>query len=334
MKTAFTICSNNYLAKAKVVADTFSQNHPEYNFCIFLVDQFIDIEIYKKLSTYTLIQADSVIQDLDALSERYNIVELSTAIKPSCAKYLFEKQSADVVIYLDPDLKIFNRFDEVENALVEHNFVLTPHFCSPIDDNKYPSDIDFIPFGIYNLGFIALKASKETYKLLDWWHERLMKYCFIRPEQGMFTDQLWMNYAPIYFDGAFIMKDLGYNMANWNLHERYLSHSTSTYLVNDIVKLKFFHFSHYDFNKPNTISKSQTRFKLDERPDLASLYEEYRTDLEKNNQFELGRIDSYYKSIYDKVQHDIRDKYEKEYYTFKRKLVNRFTVFLDKIIPD
>ena len=334
MKTAFTICSNNYLAKAKVVADTFSQNHPEYNFYIFLVDKLISIEIYKQISAYTLVEAESVINDLKELSEKYNIIELSTAIKPGCAKYLFEDKGAEVVVYLDPDLKIFNRFDEVEDALLEHNFVLTPHFCSPIDDNNYPSDVDFIAFGIYNLGFIALKASQETAKLLDWWHERLMKYCFIRPDKGMFTDQLWMNYAPIYFDGAFVLKDLGYNMANWNLYERHLLHSASGYLVNDEVKLKFFHFSHYDFNKPNMISKSQTRYSLDERPDLTDLYEGYQMDLERNNQFELGKIDSYYKKVYDEAQRIIREKQDKQYYTFKRKLINKFTVIVNKIILD
>ena len=41
MPIAFTICSNNYLAKARIAAETFLAKHNDYSFSIFLVDQFV-----------------------------------------------------------------------------------------------------------------------------------------------------------------------------------------------------------------------------------------------------------------------------------------------------
>jgi hypothetical protein len=334
MKVAFTICSNNYLAKAKVVADTFIENHPEYRFFLFLIDKRDTRVDYNEFSSYAFLEAQEAVAGLEDLARKYNIIELSTAIKPACALYLFEQHQAEIAFYLDPDLQIFNRFTEVEDALYTHNFVLTPHFCSPIDDGKYPSDIDLMVYGIYNLGFIALKNSSESIKLLTWWHERLMKYCFMRPSQGMFTDQLWMNYAPIYFQGAYVLKHLGYNMANWNLYERRLSEAQNRLVVNEEFQLKFFHFSHYQFHNPNTISKHQNRYTLESRSDLKNLFNGYQAKLVKNKQADLENIGGYYNEIYSKVQADIEKQKDLEYYTFKRKLKNKLNSVLSTVLGE
>ncbi|MFD2999152.1 hypothetical protein ACFS7Z_02180 [Pontibacter toksunensis] len=317
MKSAFTICSNNYLARAKVVADSFVEHHPEASFFIFLVDKFdpsLDYELFNK---YTLIPIHEVLHHVEELALKYNIIELSTAVKPAAFSYLLQMYGFETIAYLDPDLRIYSKFQEVENALQTHNIVLTPHFCSPVDDGKQPSDVDFIPFGIYNLGFIALKNSEETRSFLAWWHERLMKYCFIRPHDGMFTDQLWINYAPIFFEHCYVLKHLGYNMANWNLYERELSESEGGYLVNSVFDLRFYHFSHYKSNNPYSISDSQNRFTLEERQDLQKLYVDYHKALIQNKHEQFSQVVSYYKLMYD--GHKAAIKANEPPYSFKKK---------------
>jgi hypothetical protein len=318
MKTAFTICSNNYLARAKVVADSFVEYHPGSNFFIFLIDHLDPSLDYSLFNKYTLVQIKEVLNTVDKLAVRYNIIELSTAVKPAIFMYLFKRYRSDKIVYLDPDIEVFSEFLEVDDALFTHNIILTPHFCSPIDDGKYPSDIDFIQFGIYNLGFIALKNSKESLIFLKWWHERLMKYCFIKSDEGMFTDQLWINYAPVFFQKCYVLKHLGYNMANWNLYERALSESENGYVVNSEFKLKFYHFSHYKFDDPHSISDSQNRYTLDDREDLQKLYAYYHFKLQQNKHEQFSQVISYYKVKYDSHQTIIK-KHESSY-SLKQKI--------------
>jgi hypothetical protein len=66
---------------------------------------------------------------------------------------------------------------------------------------------------------------------------------------------------PALYDNYFILKHPGYNMANWNLHERQLFIEKTSF-VNDEYPLCFFHFSSYKFNNPEQICSYLTRYDL------------------------------------------------------------------------
>jgi len=336
MNVAFTICSNNYLAKAKVVADTFITHHPDYEFLFFLVDIIDNNLDYSTLGKYQLIQIHKIVPNIEELATKYNIVELNTAVKPAIFLYFLYKLNINTVIYLDPDLMIFNRFVEVEEELKKGNtnLVITPHFCSPIDDGKYPSEIDFMPFGLYNLGFIAIKNSIESKHFLKWWHERLMKYCYIQPDKAMFTDQLWVNYAPLFFNGVSILKHLGYNVANWNLYEREITVNDDVFYINQKYELKFFHFSNYQFDNPYIISKYQNRHNINDKPYLRLLIDKYQTQLIDNKQADFSKSKCYYNLFYLNNQAEIKTKADLEHYTFRRKLKNKVIYFVSSIFGE
>ncbi len=308
MLIAFTICSNNYLAKAQIAAETFKARHSDYSFFIFLVDKFIPEIDYTAIPNAEVISIGDVVDDIEELAKKYNIMELNTSVKPSVFKYLFKRYKSNYIIYLDPDVIVFNHFLEIENLFEKEdcNIIITPHFCSPIDDGKIPSDVHFSVFGLYNLGFIAIKYSSESQKFLQWWHDRLMKYCFIDPANGMFTDQIWVNYAPIYFEGVHILKHLGYNVANWNLYEREITRTNETYYVNGSEKLQFFHFSHYKFSNPHLISDRQNRHVIDDFEYLTEIIDKYQSKLIGNKHEYYKKLHSYYQLIYKSRQREIQ----------------------------
>ncbi|MEJ6981966.1 hypothetical protein WG906_15970 [Pedobacter sp. P351] len=301
MPAAFTICSNNYLAKARVAAETFLASNAGYEFYIFLVDECISEIDYDFIKGVKITAIKDIVGNIDELAVKYSIVELNTAVKPAIFSFLFKQYQHTHIFYLDPDLMIFDRFSEIEELFEEKNcnIIVTPHFCSPIDDGKIPSEVHFSLYGLYNLGFLAVKQCPESQKFLDWWHDRLMKYCFIDVQNGMFTDQIWVNYAPIFFDGVYILKHLGYNMANWNLYERELNKIDEKYYVNNYSKLKFFHFSHYKFHNPYILSSQQNRHNIDELPHIRQLIDLYQSKLIRNNQEYFSTIPCHYQQIYE-----------------------------------
>lgn len=292
MNVAFTLCSNNYLAQAKTLADSFRRYNQNYQFIIGLIDrkkESVDYNIFEPSVIATV--EELAIDGFDEMVLNYNIIELCTAAKPFYFKYIFEKYRANNVIYLDPDIMVYDNFGRVEEDLINYSIIVTPHVISPIElDNSYPDENLFLSHGIYNLGFLALSKTAETYLFLDWWAERLKVRAYINLKEGMFTDQLYVNLVPIYFKSVKIEFSVGFNMAYWNLHERKIKKIDGVYKVNGKENLLFFHFSSHNPLSSHIIAKGLSRYTLQTRSDLIGLFKEYDEILVKNRY-------EYYKNI-------------------------------------
>ncbi|AYB31322.1 glycosyl transferase [Chryseolinea soli] len=294
--TAFTICSTNYFAHARVLAKSWLQHHSDTSFYVFLVDELHAGVNYRFDERVVVIPiADVNIPTFDTLVQQYNIVELNTAVKPDVFFYLFERKGCQKVVYLDPDIKVYDRFDELSSALDQYSIIVTPHFTTPIDDGESTTDFRMLGSGLFNLGFIALSRIDAVRPFLTWWRDRLYKYCYYDLTRGMFYDQVWCNYVTVFFENYFILKDPGYNMANWNFHERRLSKTGSgNFRVNEKYPLYFFHFSGFRFEEPLKFSRYHSRYTFASRPDLREIYEDYHTDLGDNEAASLAKIPCVY----------------------------------------
>jgi hypothetical protein len=296
MKIALTICSINYLAQAKTFGQSLLQNNPDYTVIVGLVDKINEKNDFLDTFPFKIIEVEKIgIASFDAMYSKYNLTELNTAVKPFFIQYLFENNSEiSTVVYFDPDIFVYNKFEELENQLNDHDIVITPHITSPITDGFVPNEKDFLNTGLFNLGFIAVKRSQNSLDFLDWWMMRLREYCFMDIKNGLFVDQLWINLVPIFFKKVYILNHPGYNMAYWNLHERKITLSNNALGVNDSYPLVFFHFSGYKINKKHSISSYQNRYSFIQRPDLTPLFKEYATCLEKNKHQDFLNIPCFY----------------------------------------
>ncbi len=300
MEIAFTICSNNYLSLAKTLGDSFLKHHPSWKFIIGLVDELDDTFDYDFFSDFEIIKVSAInVNDFENMITKYNIIELNTAVKPTYISHIFKKYQATKLIYLDPDILVTSCFEEVITALNTTDIVITPHICSPIDDDFAPTDYHTLRGGVYNLGFIALARYEKIQYFVQWWHERVSKYGFCDFGKNMFYDQMWINYLPSLYDNYIILKHLGYNMANWNLHERKLTHkSEENFLINDKIPLRFFHFSGYKHDNPTKIASYLTRYNFDTRPDLKDLFSLYQANLIENKINETSKLKVLYKTLH------------------------------------
>lgn len=298
MTLIYTICSINYLAQALTLWQSLQKTNPEFRFVIGLMDRFTDkpeLDLRKYGNPEIVLVEDIGIDDFAGMCQRYNITELNTAVKPYFASYFLAQHSeVQNVIYLDPDIIVYQPLTHLLESLSLNNIVITPHICSPYHDNKRLNEEDHCNSGVYNLGFIAMRRSAETSRFLSWWSDRLHTKCRMDFKNGMFVDQLWINLAPIFFEKVKIEKHLGYNMAYWNLHERTITELGGTYWINNDHPLQFFHFSGYNIHTPEVLSVHQNRFQLSERADIQPLFEEYKTALTANGQTFFKQFRCYY----------------------------------------
>jgi hypothetical protein len=276
------------------VGDSLREHNPHYHFVIGLVDR-LPPEIEPSFwQPHELIPVEELaIEGFAEMVQRYDVVELNTALKPFYLEYLYQRDPAtEAVIYLDPDILVCASFESLAQLLRTHQIVVTPHSCT--FDNSATAiyyEQGMLGMGIYNLGFIGTSRGEETMSFLHWWQYRLREHCYQSGERGTFVDQLWLTLAPLYFP-VYVQKNPGYNMCYWNHFERALSQKEGRYLVNGRDELIFYHFSSYNPDEPDKIAvrrKSMTS-SFRERPDLKPIYEEYRARLLANGYLKVKRV--------------------------------------------
>ncbi|GGN00742.1 hypothetical protein GCM10010967_38800 [Dyadobacter beijingensis] len=293
MTIAFTICSINYLAQARTLGDSLKATNPDVRFFIGLVDTLQGVAFEDAYApSYPMIEIDKIeIRDFQEMCARYNITELNTAVKPFYFTYFFKHYpEAGNVIYFDPDIIVFQPITELKKSLAKHNAVLTPHINTPINDRLTPNELHHLNTGVYNLGFVAFSRSEENDRFISWWEEKLRYECLIDLCNGLFVDQNWMNFLPVFVPNTHIERNPGYNAAYWNLHERTFTQRDGHWYVNEENPLIFFHYSGYDPAKPDILSKYQDRFELSRRTDLTALFKLYKDSL-------IGNGNAYYRQF-------------------------------------
>lgn len=284
MTAACTVVSPNYLAFARVLSASYLAHHPGDRFFVLIVADTSDPAPFAGSTFEPVLLGEIGLPELRAAAMRYDILELNTNVKPAFLQYLFQRYALEAVVYLDPDIAVYAPLSPVFDLLrAGASAVLTPHITEPVEDGCSPSEQDHLYNGTYNLGFVALRRGEETDRLLAWWSARCLMLGFSEGRTGLFVDQKWMNLAPGLFAGVAILRDAGCNVAYWNLQERRLETTggtnAETYLVNEAVPLRFFHFSGIDPENAAQLSRNTDRFTLADRPDLHALFAEYRVAL-------------------------------------------------------
>ena len=271
---ACTIVAKNYLAYARVLAQSFLAQHPDGTFHVLIVDrrEWAPADGGDSFTSWYLEELG--IPGFLHLAFRYSILELATAVKPWFLRHLHEKTGAPAVAYFDPDILVTGKLDELYVRLRESDLVMTPHISMPIDDDRTPGERDFLLSGIYNLGFLGVAFNERTLSFVDWWHRRLYRECLHAVERGLFVDQRWMDFAPAFLDRVAMLREPGWNTAYWNLLHHRLEQRAGEWRI-DGLPLRFFHFSGYALERPEQISRYQNRFTLDDRPDLQPLFADY-----------------------------------------------------------
>lgn len=289
-KVVFTIVSKNYLHFARTLMESVRTQHPEWERFVLLVDENPGNLDLTKEPFQTIEVAELPLPDRKKFYFRYTIMELNTAVKPWMFEWLFGDRQAEYVVYLDPDIYLYQRLTEVESALSSGAaMVLTPHLTGSLDDAHRPHEVDILLAGTYNLGFLALRRDAQTDRFLSWWQSKLEFNCIVDHVHGFFVDQKWLDLAPGMFDKVAILRHEGYNVAYWNLAHRRLEKVGSRHTVNG-VSLVFYHFSGLDAKAPERLSKYQDRFRLDQLPVVEELVKDYLAHLQANGIQSTSRL--------------------------------------------
>jgi lipopolysaccharide biosynthesis glycosyltransferase len=251
-KAFCTIITNNYFSWALSLYDSLQEFDEDIILYVAVVDHTAhdhSAEIAgKKIKIITLNDLGSVKfakETIDKYKDSLNI--LRWALKPILISKCLE--SSDKVIFTDADIYFFNSYQFLFDYLETRHILLTPHWrpLTPVNDA-----VEFhatFRHGIFNAGFIGAAANGRD--ALEYWAENCYIFCGNNPEAGLFHDQVYLNLIPVYFENILIVKDLGCNIASWNIEfcKRTQDGATGEIKINQTFPVVFIHFTNVTIDK-------------------------------------------------------------------------------------
>ena len=207
----------------------------------------------------------------------YTPFELCCALRGLLHEYMYKHEIAEFWLFLDSDILIFSSLDEIFQQLKSTSILLNPHILAPASKNHIElTEVPTLVSGLYNAGFLGLKATKETGEFIAWFKDRLTNYSFSRRGQGiykyLFVDQLWLNFTPLFFKDVSYLIHPGANLAYWRLVTGTLSKQNNSYFFND-RRIIFIHYTGWDIRSPSKLSGYLEK-DIDVWPELGAIYQE------------------------------------------------------------
>jgi len=167
-----------------------------------------------RLANVTLIElADIESQDLLAVKPGRSRGEYCWTLTSFLIGHILNKLSdGQRATYLDADLYILKNprpiFMEMEAA--GKSVLITEHDYSPQYDMAEVS-------GRFCVQFMPFQNNSAGWKVLKWWQDRCLEWCFSYPEPGRFGDQKYLDQWPLLFaNETHILTHNEYCQAPWN----------------------------------------------------------------------------------------------------------------------
>lgn len=287
----FTSITINYIPKARILAETLKKYNPDWVLHVVLNEPFIDDRQQYEPFDNKITLNDLGIPSLETWIFQHKVTEICTAVKGHAADYLIKVKGAQKVIFLDPDIAVFNSLTPISDLLDEHPIILIPHLNKPEQEIRdiITNEMAALRWGVFNLGFFAVRDSQQGNEFIQWWKERLLYFCRDDIPLGLFTDQRWCNLAPVFFDQLYILRDSEYDVATWNLTHRSMRINPEGEITVDGHPLRFYHFSGYDSGAG---SRMVDETSTDRGNDLVrEIWDWYDRQLIAHGQNELGKLE-------------------------------------------
>ncbi len=257
-----TLFNSVYLSRALAMHTSLQKTGCNFHLYIFAFDEIAYSALQKLgLKNVTTISLQEFEDDeLKKLKQDRTAGEYCWTCTPATIAYCIEKFHLDQCTYIDADLYFFEDPSVLILEMQKHDVLITSHRYTPIYDQ---SEI----YGKYCVQFITFKNTERGTKVLKWWKDACMEWCYNRVEDGKFGDQKYLDNWMSMFEGIYELEHLGGGVAPWNIQQYDLNLVNGRIFLDNLstrerIELIFYHFhnlkyvegpgfhlGHYEINK-------------------------------------------------------------------------------------
>jgi hypothetical protein len=323
MNNFCTLFDSFYLLKGLSLYSSLERQNIQFHLYIFAFDDR-SFTILNKLN----LKNATIIPFQDWEDERLLAVkpertkgEYCWTATTSTILYCLKKFNLERCTYIDADLFFFNNPELVLNQLGDKSVLITEHHYSPEYDQSALS-------GKYCVQFMTFKNNAEGLKILNWWKDRVIEWCFARRDGNKFGDQKYLDDWPERFAG--LVAESGYwggGVAPWNTLRFSFFKEDGVFKVKEggqDFKLVFFHFHNsqpYFFGGKIKIHRGSYVF--NKSAVVKEIYSTYEKEL--NNSLQAVRVvDQNFHAGLFPLQCILQDKIKNPLHRLKKRILSRF----------
>jgi hypothetical protein len=235
-----TLFDSNYLVKALAMYRSLEACGTPFHLTVFTFDEHAESLLLRlglsRLSVVPLRDLESHDTGLAAVKGDRSPVEYCWTATPALPLYLFDtRPELREITYLDADLLFYS---DPEPLFVEMgddaSVLITPHRFAP----EYAHHI---VSGVYNVQFVTFRRTEDGLRVLRWWRDRCLEWCYDLLEDGKLGDQKYLDDWPERFAGVHVLEHPGGGLAPWNSLAHRVERDEGRVTV-DGQPLVFFHF--------------------------------------------------------------------------------------------
>jgi hypothetical protein len=209
-----TLFNSNYLTRGLALYQSLERVCSSFHlFVVAFDDMAFNYLTSESLSNLTVISLkDFEDKDLLKVKPTRTAAEYCWTSTSSLILHCLEKYNLDSCTYVDADMIFFQDPAALIAEAAPNSVIITEHRYTPEYDVS-------ATHGIYCVQFMYFRSDSKGLKVLKWWRERCLEWCFDRQEDGKFGDQKYLDNWTTQFEGVFVLQNPGAGVAPWNIQQ-------------------------------------------------------------------------------------------------------------------
>jgi hypothetical protein len=248
-----TLFNSAYLTRGLAMYQSLSNTCSNFHLYVFAFDDAtFDYFHFASLPNLTVISLnDFEDESLLRVKPTRTAGEYCWTATSSTILHCLEKFNLSHCAYIDADMIFYSDPRVLNEELSSSSVLITEHRYTPEYDQSATS-------GIYCVQYVLFKNDEAGMKVLRWWRDACIEWCFNRHENGKFGDQKYLDDWTTKFEGVHVLEHLGGGIAPWNLQQFNLLRENGNLFVQEKKTglkqlLIFFHFHGLRFYAGDTV---------------------------------------------------------------------------------
>jgi hypothetical protein len=213
-----TLFDSNFLPMGMALHESLSAHGQPFHLWILCMDELVEEQLKRiSLPNVTLMPLRKAeTQEMLSVKGERNRAEYCWTLTPFTYQMVFDSdQNIQRVTYVDADLYFFDSprvlLDELD-ASGKH-VLITEHAYAPEYSRGQAVN------GRFCVQFLTFRRTPQALKVMRWWQERCIEWCFDRNEDGKFGDQKYLDSWPELFGNEVaIVQQTDKTLAPWNVN--------------------------------------------------------------------------------------------------------------------
>lgn len=287
-----TLFDSNYLSRGLAMYESLKKQCSNFHLYVFAFDdkaQKVLTQLnFKNITVVTLKEFEN--EQLLEVKPLRTVAEYCWTCTSSTILYVLNNFEVDNCTYIDADLFFYSSPKVLFDEMAEKSVLITEHrFTKKYDRSEIA--------GTYCVQFITFKKNEAGLKVLNWWVNACIEWCYDRYEDGKFGDQKYLDDWTTRFEDVHVLQHLGGGLAPWNIQQYDVLSSSNTdiQMINRSSKVKFnavfYHYHYVRFYSNRLVDFGW--FKL-EKNIINTFYANYIKELDKSLRT-IQKIDANFK---------------------------------------